>query len=277
MRLKNPPIPEGINVSKQHPLKEFAWLLGTVALAMAVLVGTASLAAGYLARLIPFSYERELVQRFPSLAPAPSETRDYLQGLADRVAATQNLPEDMVITVHYKDEDVVNAFATLGGHVFLYRGLIERLGSEDGLAMVMAHEIAHIKHRHPVVALGRGLTTSIALSALVGFSGSGAGERLIGDVSMLTTLSFSRGQETESDKTALQSVVDLYGHGAGAVALFELFLEAQGERSAYAPELLSTHPHTEDRMEAVRAEAQTNGWDLIGKPTRLPQSLRLTQ
>ncbi|MGI9301760.1 MAG: M48 family metallopeptidase, partial [Gammaproteobacteria bacterium] len=244
MKLENPRIPEGINVSKEHPLKELAWLLGIVAIAAAVLVGTISVTAGYLATLIPFSYERELVERFPSLHPEPSPTREYLQDLADRIAATQDLPGDMVITVHYKDEDVVNAFATLGGNVFFYRGLIEKLGSEDALAMVMAHEIAHIKHRHPVVAMGRALTTGIALSAVAGFSGSSTGERLIGDASMLTALSFSRGQESESDKTALESLIDLYGHGAGAVALLEVFLETHGESPAYAPEFLSTHPHT---------------------------------
>lgn len=273
MKFRNPSIPEGINVSKQHPLKEFAWLLGIVATIAVLLVGSASLAAGYLARLIPFSYELELVERFPQLRPESSPTRDYLQDLADRIAKTQDLPDDMVITVHYSDEDVVNAFATVGGHVFFYRGLIERFASEDALAMVMAHEIAHVKHRHPIVALGRGITTGVALAALAGFSGSSTGERLIGDVSNLNTLSFSRSQETESDKTALKSLIDLYGHGAGGLALFGLFLQSEGERSVYALDFMRTHPHTEERIEALRVEANANGWSLTGKRTLLPESL----
>lgn len=66
----------------------------------------------------------------------------------------QGLPASIKVTVHYIDEPVINAFATIGGHVFIYRGLIDAITSENGLSMVLAHEIAHINNRHPIAALG---------------------------------------------------------------------------------------------------------------------------
>ena len=64
--------------------------------------------------------------------------------------------------MHYDASDTVNAFATLGGHVVIYRGLLEKLPNENVVAMVVAHEIAHIKHRDPVAALGRGVAITLA-------------------------------------------------------------------------------------------------------------------
>ena len=46
------------------------------------------------------------------------------------------------MTVHAVQDPTVNAFATLGGHVFVFTGLVDSLDSENGLAMVLAHELA---------------------------------------------------------------------------------------------------------------------------------------
>ena len=53
------------------------------------------------------------------------KTTAYLQNLSDQLSVAQGLPESIKITVHYVDQPVINAFATIGGHVFIYQGLIE--------------------------------------------------------------------------------------------------------------------------------------------------------
>lgn len=68
--------------------------------------------------------------------------RARLRALAAKLAAVMSLPPGMDVTVHYADEKAVNAMATLGGNVVFYRGLLERLDSEDAVATVLAHEIA---------------------------------------------------------------------------------------------------------------------------------------
>ncbi len=267
--LDNPAIPEGINTGDEHPLKEFFWLLTGVVVFIGLLVAALSISAGWLAKYIPFKYETQIVERFIDAEPQPSEVQQYLQDMADRLAAAEDLPEEMRITVHYDDSDTVNAFATLGGHVFFFRGLIEALPNEDALAMVMAHEIAHIKHRHPVRALGRGVTIGIALSALAGVSGSSAGERLIGDVGLITSLSFSRGQESEADLTALAALVEAYGHAAGAIQLFDVFADLEAEHVSL-PAVLRTHPLSDNRRQKMVDFTVGNNWAVSGESKTYP-------
>ena len=138
MNYENPKIPEGINVTDVHPLKDFFVLLIGVGVAVLALVAVLSLAAGWLAHKIPFELEKKLAQSAFAEAfveEAASEStvssehqkiEQYLQGLANELALAQQLPAGMDITVHYIDGDVVNAFATLGGNIVLYRGIIEK-------------------------------------------------------------------------------------------------------------------------------------------------------
>jgi len=279
--LSNPAIPEGINASQEHPLKEFFWLLTGVVVVATLVIGVLSLSAGWLAQKIPFEYETQLAVRFADIASSNATEHsstgaaieDKLQSLADRLAVEQNLPDGMHITVHYSDSEFVNALATLGGNVVVFRGLIDALPSEDALAMVIAHEIAHIKHRHPIRALGRGATIGVALASIFGVSGSSAGDKLLGEIGLLTALSFSRSQERAADQTALATLVKVYGHSNGAVELFDTFSKLEQEQAS-APEVLRTHPHSIDRIEELKLQAEKKGWRFTGQSLPMPAVLR---
>jgi len=273
VKFSNPKIPEGINTSPDHPLKEFAWLLGSVSLLIITVISVLGLMAEFLAARIPFSYEMELAGRFTETTPDPSPARDYLQDIADRLAAAQDLPGDMKITVHYADDEVANAFATLGGHVVIYRGLLEKMKSENALAMVLSHEIAHIKHRHPVVALGRGVAVGIALGALTGVSANVVADRVIGNAGTLTALGFSRSQESEADATALSALVTVYGHANGSTDVFRTFMEIGRSQPLNPPEFLSTHPNPENRIESIAEQIADHDWQPIGTLTPIPTAV----
>lgn len=271
VQLANPKIPEGINTSDEHPLREFAWLLGGVIGLALLIVVVLTLLAQTLTRYIPFEYEVALLSRFESTQPTTSPIQTYLQSLADRIAEAQELPEDMVITVHYVDTDEVNAFATLGGHIVIFRGLLEKMPSENALAMVIAHEIAHIKHRDPIVALGRAVTIGVALAALAGVASDSAA-RIIGNTGIMTSLTFNRGQERAADDVALASLVATYGHAGDAGALFEIL--RTDENGVVVPEFMLTHPHTQSRIARIDDAIADNGWQ-IGEVDPMPQHLLL--
>ena len=222
-------------------------MLGGIGVFITIVILVLSLSASWLAQYIPFEYEKQLASQFVPAESSEPAIENKLRTLADKLVTLQNLPDSMQITVHYSDSDIVNAFATLGGHIYVFRGLIDALPSEDALAMVIAHEIAHIKHRHPIRALGRGVTIGIALSSFLGFSGSTAGDTILGEIGLLTSLSFSRSQEYAADSTALASLVSVYGHGNGAKELFEVFSELENEKLRL-PEFVSTHPHSAERL-----------------------------
>lgn len=139
------------------------------------------------------------------------------------------------------DDSVLNAFATPGGYIYVYTGLIKYLDSEDQLAGVLGHEIAHADRRHSTDQLTKqyGIVTLLQIVA-------GKNQGLLADVAAsLITLSFSRDNESEADE---YSVIYLYPteYDARGVARF---FEKIGTSST--PTFLSTHPDPEDRVQKI--------------------------
>lgn len=273
---------EGINSSDEHPLKEFAWLIGASLVTLLLLLALVSWGARWLAPLLPFSAEVALAERVVDRpqgeASAEHAARSAaLQTLADRVAAQMGLPEGVSVVVGYDDSPVVNAYATLGGRIRVFKGLLTELQSEDALAALLAHEIAHVKHRHVAANLGRGL--AVALLLLLGVvssdAGAAAAQQALGGAAGLAMLGYPREQEALADEDALKAVVALYGHAGGMVELFTRLGEAT-KGSGPKVEALHTHPLTEARLAAVQARARQAGWATTGAGKPLPAELVLT-
>lgn len=153
----------------------------------------------------------------------------------------------------------INAFACPGGLIFITRGMLNAVGSEDELAAVLAHEIAHISHRDGIGAIKKSRWTealtvigttaakqygSAGLSQLVGiFEGS------IDDVvKTLVVNGYGRSQEYDADKAA---VTYLTKAGYNPAAL-KTFLERLNTRKGEPDKgLFRTHPSTADRIDNV--------------------------
>ena len=274
MDYSNPEIPEGINTSKEHPLKEFFILLTGILAVIIVAVVIISFMAEKLAVYIPYSIEKDLLSGSDLFVDEDNpELAAYLEELSSKLTAHMDLPEDMEITVHYMNEDVENAFATLGGHVYLYRGLMQLLPNENALSMVVAHEIAHIKHRHPIIALGRGAVIGLFLASIAGFSGDHFVGQIVSDAGIITLLSFNRDQERDADVTALSAVAGHYGHIAGSKDLFETLLKLEEKYPLNPPEFFRTHPLGAKRIEHIAWLAEKNNWDTEGELTAIPDNI----
>lgn len=273
----NPQLPqEEINDSDRTPLRTFAVLAGgVVAVAVAAVLALA-VAGGTLARHLPFETEVALMAPYTSELPSGAqEVERYLKGVAGRLIPGMALPAGMTVDLHYVDEPTVNAFATLGGHVVVFRGLLERVPDENVLAMVIAHEIGHVKHRHPITSLGR----VVAIGAVVSLVSASAGDQIVGSVlgnsGMLTLLTFSRTQEEEADETAVAALVQSYGHAGGATDTFVMLAAVSGERGrAEPPKFLSTHPLSRERVERLARIVERSGWQRDGGRTPLPPAVR---
>jgi beta-barrel assembly-enhancing protease len=272
----NPQLPEEVNNSDRQPLRSFFALAGAAALVGIAAALAFAFLGGALARYLPYESEVALISPYAAQYPPSGEAAEtYLQALTDRLAARMRLPEGMRIQVHYVDQEVVNAFATLGGHVAVYRGLLERMPDENALAMVLAHEVGHARHRHPIATLGRGIGFAAALSIFSAGAGSGAAERILGQSGMLTLLTFSRAQEEEADDDALAALVAAYGHAGGATETFRAMSGAARERGVREPpKFLSTHPVTPERIARLERAIAANGWKPDGARTPIPQAVR---
>ncbi len=236
-----------------------------------VLVVTLSWTAQYLTGWIPFSFEEEMASGYvDKLDTEQTPVQTYLQELASGLAEEMHLPQGMQITAHFVESDVVNAFATLGGHIVIFRGLLDLSPSENALAMVVGHEIAHIKHRDPIVALGRGVLVGSVLSVITGMNANSMAGRIFGDTGLLTSLHFGRSQERKADRAGLEALARYYGHVADAGKIFEYFHEQEKEGMSL-PELFQTHPSSDGRVESLQQIAIQNGWAQEGELTPLKE------
>lgn len=143
------------------------------------------------------------------------------------------------------DDEVLNAFAGPGGHMYVYTGLIRFLDREDDLAGVLGHEIAHADRRHST----QQLTEQYGLATLIGLL-LGEDPGLLAEVAAgLVTLGFSRANETESDEYSVRYLCDTPYAANGAA---EFFRKLEG---ASVPAFLSTHPNPDNRVEEIDALA----------------------
>jgi len=193
----------------------------------------------------------------------------YLQQLGNHLL--ENTADPLPVALHYIDSDMVNAFATLGGHIFVSRGLLAILPDENSLAMVLAHEIAHVQHRDPIVALGRGLTLGLALMSITGNGDGSMAQQLLGEVNLLVGLRFSRDAETAADQAALESLLQHYGHLASADQLFQYLRQHQGDELV---EWFSTHPLNDQRIAMIDQFTAKHRVAQM-EPTALPGWLQL--
>ena len=277
-RYENPAQPEQVEEGDGHPLTEVAILLGAVTAIGIALVAALAFGATWIAPKIPFPLEQEFAQNFFRERDLPankdSAARERaLRDLAGRLVHEMDLPAGMSVTVHYDDGPVLNAFASVGGHIVVYRGLIECMPNEDALAAVIAHEIAHVRGRHPAASLGRGVALALVLSVVGISAGNSVADRVLGVVPNLTLLKFSRDQETEADAGALRAIGKVYGHVGGVEDLFRVFRDARPDAPRGAQFLL-THPITAERLQYVALAARRNGWSTDGTRTPLADALK---
>jgi len=153
-----------------------------------------------------------------------------------------------------KDDATVNAFAVPGGYLYFYTGLIKSLTNEAEFAGVMAHEMAHVARRHSTAQLTKAYGIDMMLSMLLG-NNTNQWVGLATDLaSGLVSLQFSRTDEFEADKYAVQYTYVTDWDARGVADFF-----AKMETKTPIPVFLSTHPADKDRIDRVNKEWKSLG------------------
>ncbi len=148
-----------------------------------------------------------------------------------------------------KDDQTQNAFATPGGHIYVYSGLIKYLDNETQLAGVLGHEIAHADRRHTSRQLQQQYGISVLLSLILGNNQN----TLVDVATSLGQLKFSRDYETEADAYSVDYLNATNYYACDGAAGF--FIKAQNEGQQRQPEFLSTHPDPGSRIQNIQARA----------------------
>ncbi len=187
----------------------------------------------------------------------------YVVQVGDRLAA-QSPRRDVTYTFQIVDTPEPNAFALPGGWVYVSRGLLALLDSEDELAGVVGHEIGHVAARHAA----RRATSAAPLAILTGVGAAVTGlvspmlGGLVGGAGALANAAFlapySRDQEHEADRVGQDLAARAGWDPAGLSRALEALerddkLQPGGERR---PSFFDTHPATPERVTATVAHAK---------------------
>ncbi len=173
--------------------------------------------------------------------------------------------------VHVVDDPkTVNAFATPGGHMYLYTGLLKGLKSEHELAGVLGHESAHVIARHSARAMvdqfGLEALAQLALGKDPGLLAKVAAQ-VVGTGSLLY---HSRGAELEADQIGAR-VTAAAGYDPRGLVSFLHTLKAKEGNTSEVLTWLSTHPASQERIAALDQLISQKGWggQVAGNPTEL--------
>ena len=173
----------------------------------------------------------------------------YVDEIGQALAASSDRP-DIPYTFQIVDDDAVNAFATMGGYVYVTTGLMAAAETEAELAGVIGHEIGHIGERHAVEQMRR---AAIA-QGLTGALNPGANrERLINIGTQLAwQLPNSRQAEYEADRYGFETMGRVGYDQSGMVSFMQKLV-----RQGSPPEFLSTHPDARNRVDSLQEQLET--------------------
>lgn len=153
------------------------------------------------------------------------------------------------------DDELVNAFAAPGGYTYVSTGLILSASSCAEIAGVLGHEMGHVAHRHGVKALEKSYLATELATALLG-EGTGSDLAVLA-WEFLASTKFSQIQEKQSDSTGLQIAFDAGYNPYALVDFFQVLLAQERAAGVAMPEFLSSHPETQDRINAITAEIES--------------------
>ncbi|HET58572.1 MAG TPA: tetratricopeptide repeat protein [Deltaproteobacteria bacterium] len=181
------------------------------------------------------------------------QLNEYIDKIGRRLLTRDNrYPLDFTFSVIRSSG--INAFATPGGYIYLFTGLINLVENESQLAGVLAHEIAHIQARHIAQMIAKSKQHSIAtLAALIAgaFLGGGEGAAVMGSLASATSasmsLKYSREHEEEADRLGMSYLTGAGYNGRGMLEFLKI-MQFNQYYSTAIPSYFLTHPKTSDRI-----------------------------
>jgi len=191
-----------------------------------------------------------------ALAPESHPQLQRLRAISSRLIADAPRWNERARGWHWEvnliGSQSINAFCMPGGKIAVFTGLIDKLQlTDDELAMVVGHEMAHALREHARERIAKSQGTGALLS--LGAQLFGLGQ--LGDVAanvgtQLLTLKFSRDDETEADLVGLEMGARAGFNPRAAVSLWDKMGRASGNGGNIG--FLSTHPNGADRMRRLQ-------------------------
>ncbi len=194
---------------------------------------------------------------------------NYVQGVGEAIAPYSDR-KDVKYSFTVLQSDIVNAFAAPGGYIYVTTGLLAAMENEAELACVLSHEMGHVTGRHSVRAMQNTLGIQIAAQLLLGDKNAEAWGQVAGAGAGLFMMKNSRSDEFQADQFGVKYAVAAGYDPNGMITFFEKLVAMHGGGADGFQGWFSTHPNTNDRIAATRAEIAL--YDLTDSPRRIEKN-----
>jgi predicted Zn-dependent protease len=229
--------------------KRLARIGTALAILLLVLIVSFPLLSGVVAPLVPNSVQNQIGEE---MVASTGKNAAYcndpegiaaLETLVDKLATAAD--DDRAYKVYVNDADVLNAFAAPGGHVVIFKPIIDNAESPNEVAGVLAHEMGHVVEDHPakgvVEALGYGVF------GLLTFGVTDDAPQI---ARSLLTNHYSRADELDADQVGVDMLNTAGIDSRGLISFFDKLKKAGADMPG-ALEFLSTHPSGDTRADKL--------------------------
>lgn len=189
-----------------------------------------------------------------------NRVRSIAQPLIAQAAALRPETRHWQWEVHVLKSDQVNAWCMAGGKIAVYTGLLQKIRpTDDELAQVLGHEIAHALLSHQAEKMSRlqvqklGLGLGVLAGAIAGYNLGGVAGLADTVATVSLQLPNSRKAESEADAVGIELAAKAGYDPFAAISLWEKMIKVGGSGG---PDWLSTHPDPEQRLQSMRVKAQ---------------------
>jgi predicted Zn-dependent protease len=205
----------------------------------------------------------------------------YVENIGKKILATMPA-QPFEYHFYVIKEESYNAFAIPAGHIFIHSGLLAVMESEDELAGILGHEIAHVVNRHISKRIERskkidlvtlaGMVAGVFIGATTGNSAA-AQTLTIGSAAagQTATLAYSREDEAQSDQLGLKYIQAAGYDPRGLITVLQKIRSKQWFGSSQIPTYMMTHPALEDRIIWIDSWSKLNQ---NNRPPRQPQAAK---
>jgi predicted Zn-dependent protease len=180
----------------------------------------------------------------------------YINVLGDSIARVSD-DRELLWRFNVVDQPEINAFAVPGGHIYVYRGLIEKTTSMSELAGVLGHEIAHVTQRHSMQQMAKAQRANLGLTGLCIFVPS-ACQGVAGTVMQIGAQAgfakFSRDDEASADTFGVTYVTRAGIDPRGMPSMFRILIAERERNPSGVDAFFASHPIEESRVANTEAE-----------------------
>lgn len=183
------------------------------------------------------------------------ETPAKIRQMGERVATASDRP-NLKYTFRVIENEEINAFALPGGFIYIHSGLLKKIETDDELANIIGHEIAHIVARDGVNNMQKSILYSIPSQILLS-NRSKAIQEAVNAAFNVTMLKYSRSAELRADTYGVTYAYRAGYNPNGMLSFFKKLQDLEGKSSATQVTFLRSHPVVSERIKNVENIIQT--------------------